>query len=347
MHHYSTSAYISCVGLRASSETVGLWQKFLPREAFKHDFLLNGILAFTALHIAKITRQPKGQIEGDKPALFSSSSSYYFQKALEYQNLAFGSFHGVLQNVTPENCHAAFGFSVLTMLFAIAIPGVEDGANQDPTSTKPDSIQSIFTLFEYLKGLASIIGISKDWLNAGPFRHVLNRHDEYTSGDWRISNTDVAQALRQLTLVNDELNNAASGADSGTTETSSSTHATNQRAISHLEFCFAKQEIPSTDPATATDEAQAAAVVGDIDRGHIIGWLGVAGSPFVARLREGDPLSLLIFAHWAILLDDLQQFWWSENSGKVLVAEIAGVLHARGPEWEERTRWARRKVGLL
>jgi hypothetical protein len=87
--------------------------------------------------------------------------------------------------------------------------------------------------------------------------------------------------------------------------------------------------------------------VGDIDRGHIIGWLGVAGSPFVTRLREGDPLSLLIFAHWAILLDDLQQFWWSQNSGKVLVAEIAGVLHKRGHEWEERTRWARRKVGLL
>ncbi|KIV77283.1 hypothetical protein PV11_09094 [Exophiala sideris] len=338
MHHYSTSAYISCVGLRAHTETVDVWQKFVPSESLKHEFLLNGLLAFAALHIAKLTRQPNPKVQSDITGSFLSSSSFYFQKALEYQNLAFESFHGVLQNVTPDNCSAVFGFSILTMLFAIAIPGIEDGGQGGPSTSSLNSMQSIFTLFEYLKGLSSIIEVSKESLHAGPFRVLLGRYDDYTTGNWRITNADVAQTLNKLTILNNEFN--ASSGEFGT-NVELSKFATNARAISLLEFCFAKQEIPS-------DEAQAQAVKSspDIDRGYIVGWLGMAGGEFVSQLRQSDSLSLLIFAHWAILLDDLEDFWWTHNSGKVLVAEIASVLHTGGDVWKERTRWARKKVGL-
>ncbi|KAI1613719.1 hypothetical protein EDD36DRAFT_434364 [Exophiala viscosa] len=335
MHHYSTSAYISCIGLRAT-ETIEVWQSFVPSESLKHEFLLNGILAFAALHIAKLTRQPDFKAKSNSTGSFLSSSSFYFQKAVEYQNLAFESFHGVLQNVTPDNCSAVFGFSILTMLFAIAIPGIEDASQGGGPNL--NSMQSIFTLFEYLRGLASIIEVSKDWLASGPFRVVLGTFDDYTTDNWRITNADAAQALNRLTILNDEFN-----ASSSATELSK--FATNKRAISLLEFCYAKQNFP---PAL-TDEtlAQTAKDSSDIYRGHIVGWLGMAGGDFVSQLRQSDSLSLLIFVHWAILLGNLENFWWSHNSGKVLVAEIAGVLHTRGEEWEERTRWARGKVGLL
>ncbi|KIW20428.1 hypothetical protein PV08_01003 [Exophiala spinifera] len=372
MHHYSTSTYMSFFGLRDHVATVNAWQRFVPREALKYDFLMYGLLAFTALHIAKLTRPADDKLDestamdtdadadadadadtdtdgvggggsggGGGEATFSAPSSFYFQKALEYQNEAFRSFRSVLDHVTQDNCNAAFAFSVLTTLLVIAVPGFEDGSEkEDGTSNK--TMQAVFTMFEFLKGLSSIVAASGEWFHKGPWAHVLAHFQEFQEGHWELSDPDCLQVLRRLSSLNEELNDPADPAEG-------SKFRVNKCAIDNLERCFAKYHVPAVVRGGGGGDDVAGVGGGERDvayKGHILGWLTMAGSDFVTSLHRGDSLALLIFLHWAVLLKNLESFWWSHNSAKALVAEVASMLHPRGSEWEHRTMWAREKVGL-
>ncbi|KIX01520.1 uncharacterized protein Z518_09246 [Rhinocladiella mackenziei CBS 650.93] len=410
MHHYSTSTYKSCVGVSDNTIAADIWQRFVPMQGLKHDFLLHGILAFAALHMATKLKQSTAEDasesrEPDVSFLLISgrSPSFYFRKALEYQNMAFASFHSVLPDVTQANCDAVFAFSILTMLLAIAIPqqsaffstttgeSVVDrnnlaGKDNLDFASNPNlnmdfhltPLQSIFTLFEFLKGVGSIVQVSREWLHGGPFRFLINRYAEYWDWRWRLADPDVIEALCKLRELNERLNanvtttTPQGGNQSGNRRGGTSTVLEiNDSAISQLEFSFAKQgpvntETPISTPASRSPSASAflsASATGAVsvptptftppssyrDRGHIIGWLAMAGKDFISCLRDGNSVSLLIFLHWAVLLDcldDVDIFWWSRGSGKALVKNVSEILHLRGPEWVERTAWARTKVGL-
>ncbi|KAL6250143.1 hypothetical protein RBB50_002444 [Rhinocladiella similis] len=328
---------MSCVGVPENVETVNAWQRFVPREALKYDFLMYGLLAFAALHIAKLTRPTEVKSEGTAvdvdgvgETTFSAPSSFYFQKALEYQNEAFQSFRSVLDHVTQDNCNAAFAFSVLTTILVIAVPGFEDESEKDPTNK---TMQAVFTMFEFIKGISSIINASCEWFHKGPWAHLIVHFHEFQQRKWVLSNPDSLQVLRQLSSLNEELNDPTDLADS-------SRFKVNKCAIDNLELCFARYDVPSDDAGAAAGGTE----VGE--KGHILAWLAMAGADFVSLLHRGDSLALLIFLHWAVLLKNLEPFWWSHNSAKALVAEVASMLHPRGSEWEHRTMWAREKVGL-
>ncbi|EHY59579.1 hypothetical protein HRR83_001146 [Exophiala dermatitidis] len=449
LHLYTTVTYRSCVGMIQSVETGDLWQKYVPRKALQYDFLLQALLAFAALHMTTLkieqeqqkeqqqqqqhqhdvdySSRPEAHIYEISTSLTNSTrpAAFYLRKALEYQNRAVTLFRGSVQDVTPENCSAVFAFSSITMLFAMAVPGIEatisasstlsaaPSASSSPFTFSAGSpgqsagvpyrqnltpMESIFALFEYLRGVAIVSGLGREALRKSPFRLILDPYAEYASGNWRLTDPDLIEALKRLATLNEELNKPAlarnetsptnqsydrphwsndnhngcgggSGGDNGGRDghdgdrPPKTRHQIYEDAIRHLEWCYSKQEPPlailvspgdpallscsSTPTPTATSTPTPTATNPGPDRGHIIGWIGMAGPDFVSQLRQGESFALLIFSHWAVMLDLLDMFWWSHHSGRALVAEVADMLHPRGPEWEERTRWVRRKVGLL
>ncbi|KAL2444434.1 hypothetical protein ABEF95_016796 [Exophiala dermatitidis] len=466
MHLYTTSTYRSCMGMLQSVETADLWQKYVPRKALQNDFLLQALLAFAALHMTTLKleqeqrqqqqqqQQPQPQQqqnvdEGSHPeahiyeismSLTNStcSASFYLRRALEYQNRGVTLFRGLVQDVTPENCSAVFAFSSLTMLFAMAVPGIESSISASSTMRAAPSASSspfassagnpgqsagspcqqnltplerIFVLFDYLRGVAIVSSLGREALHKSPFRLIIDPYAEYARGNWRLTDPDTTEALTRLAMLNEELNNNSAltrhkadletprtdhfchplhwssdnnnggggddggggdggGGDNGGRDGHDGDRPAKTRyqiykdAIRHLGWCYAKQEQPqppaismspgdptpgssSTLTPTAASSSAAAVTRPGPDRAHIIGWIGMAGGDFVSQLRQGESFALLIFSHWAVLLDLLDMFWWSQQSGRALVAEVADMLHLRGPEWEERTRWVRRKVGLL
>ena len=50
MHHYDRDTLLQPLGIREDCQH--LWRENIPREAIKHSFLMHGILALSALHIA-------------------------------------------------------------------------------------------------------------------------------------------------------------------------------------------------------------------------------------------------------------------------------------------------------
>ena len=274
-----------------SSRFASLFQGYAVTEAVKHDFLMESILALTCLHIASQ--------QLDNPLL----AAEYANAALRYQNDAVRPFHEALQNITPSNCDAVFACSIVTMACTIVSPVIPAGTEDNTKST----IESFMLLFDFVKGIASVVEISRHWLDAGPFGVMFGVRDGLC-GERGASFLPPFQQLRNL---NDMLTGTANGV----------LHGTYEHAIGKLENCFL------------------------LNKGNAVPWLGIVGKEFTDELKRKDPLALLIFVYWGVLLDSMDELWWAKYLGKRLVLELSGDLMSRGEIWEEATRWAMVEVG--
>ena len=103
LHQWSTVTFKSYCGTVV--EEYYNWQVVVPQLALKHDCLLHGMLAMSALEIAAFA-------EGTNDEL----SEKYVNIALEYHNLASCSLRTELTDVTPDNRQALFALSSILMV---------------------------------------------------------------------------------------------------------------------------------------------------------------------------------------------------------------------------------------
>lgn len=288
MHNYSTKAYSTLMSYGHHDE---IWQQLTPHEAFKHDFLLDGVLAFSAFHMA--SEQPE-------------RCQKLVNVALEYQNLASGSFREALNQVTEANTVAIFIFSILMMVCAIASPRFGPrglSASESPTET-------LFLLFDFLQGVGSIVMISRPWLMASPMKAIMD--DMYRPDERLDRDNPEKAALDRLRARNGHV----------TGPEVEEQHRMFASAIDALEACFTRGKVTA------------------------ISWLGMAGEGMIIRLKNREPMAQLIFVHWGILLHELRDRWWARDFGSSLVHSLSTELRRVGPHWVDATAWARSEVGL-
>jgi hypothetical protein len=170
------------------------------------------------------------------------------------------------------------------------------------------STDSILHLYDFINGISSIVDISRQWLESGPCRVVFRtrRGFEAPTED---KTTLPTEHLRHL-------NNTVTGTSN------SLRHQTYERAIEWLERCFAE------------------------DKTMAVTWLAMAGKDFTKELQKREPMALMVFMYWGVLLDKLDEMWWAKCSGKRLVEELCGILNGHGNEWDKAKKWAKMEVGL-
>lgn len=104
MHHYSSYAFKE--GFGARREVEHLWQDYIPQQAMKHTFLMHGLLALSALHLAYLN---------------PSSSSKYLQLCDKHQAIALQKFRAILSsNIDPSLADALFALSSTISVSAMA-----------------------------------------------------------------------------------------------------------------------------------------------------------------------------------------------------------------------------------
>ncbi|OOF93841.1 hypothetical protein ASPCADRAFT_150346 [Aspergillus carbonarius ITEM 5010] len=138
-HHYVTETYITlCQGRLDANH----FQVVIPRIAVAHPFLLDSLLALSALHLAYLE---------------THDNHSWLEVALKYQNRACSAFSRVLAEMSPENCGPAFICSIFIMLCATAYPCVsQDRQTFEPLSHVLEIRQLIAGcafLFEQLNGM--------------------------------------------------------------------------------------------------------------------------------------------------------------------------------------------------
>ena len=104
LHNFSVS---TCFTLSSNPGLKTLWRTSVPEIGFSHDFVMRGILAVSALHMAHFKPEKR--------------ASYLAQAVLHHQ-IALQTAMSMLLNITEHNCAALYVFSMLTAIFALAKP---------------------------------------------------------------------------------------------------------------------------------------------------------------------------------------------------------------------------------
>lgn len=149
MHHFTTSTAFDLAG-KHSGDALVLWQHHAPGLGFKHDFLLRGILAVSALHQSYLL--PHRKMEFDL-------------KASTHQGLALSNYQEILGHVDQTNCHALFLFSCLIILMAFA------SGTKDQTS---DFQTDVIHWFYLLRGANEVLKMHHDLLNSSFLKPLLD-----------------------------------------------------------------------------------------------------------------------------------------------------------------------------
>lgn len=258
---------------------------------FKHEFLLRGILAVAALHLADLN-----------PA----ESSSYQLKATDHQNRSLALAQDELANPSIYNCHALFLFSCLVILMTFAGPRQADGGKSFD--------KNLLDWFYVLRGCNSVLQLHWSDLENSfcyPFLQEVKRSETHAAhvadeSDriidlqrlcHRIEDRDVSRAY---SLAIHELLNA------------------------YTQCWFLRRD----------------------GRPWIIAafvWPNVLPQQYLELLGDNTPESLVILAHFSILIHWSEFDWFFRGWARDLVDRIKASL---SEEWHEYLKWPEEVVSV-
>ncbi|KAK6580355.1 hypothetical protein PZA11_007377 [Diplocarpon coronariae] len=161
------------------------WRVDIPSLALDNTFLLDALLALSALHLAHLE---------------VGTRKLWLQSALRYQDLALAGLNKALSNMSPESCEAVAMCSILVLMLSIAIPGVCDDANE--TSRNP--ISDLLGIRKLMEGVSIITRQSEVVLSNGVlkefFRPLLLPDYRFILPEITASGPEdrVAESIREL-----------------------------------------------------------------------------------------------------------------------------------------------------
>jgi hypothetical protein len=318
MHRWSTTTYKSICTLPEDEPCI---QVELPRWALKHEFLLHGIFAMSALEAAICAGHGMDEAE----------SAMYVRAAMEYYDKGSGAFRAQLLEVSPENIHSVYMFSYMAMAINMALSQcVPDGdGNQS-------MLARITMLLELFLGSSSIAARHMDWLLDGPISTLIIRAGLLlVPAIMQPIDAATDTALERLSsVVNRGVAMPNENDDQATKDAASARIESYQNAATNLRVCF------SVD-------------INSRMTGFCVAFPSLAGRDFTLGVKNSEPVALFLLLHWAILLQRLGDWmWWAGSVGRRLVQEIADVLVntypelATTPEWRDGISWAYEQVGI-
>ncbi|MCJ1291585.1 hypothetical protein MMC34_003130 [Xylographa carneopallida] len=283
MHHFTVEAHRL---IAPSQGAIAVWRELIPQLAFEADFLLHGILAVSALHLA-LTR-PAAHPHGADAAL-----------ALRHYTTALALFRPQLDRVTARNIYALFAFSCVVPVYVFGYPHV----SQFPADPLPEMLDMI----SVMRGCADIVGRGFHWLQASPFKHLL------------LQPTDPAQALAP------EIDDALTGLQerNGQTTCDPALRDAYDTAIETLWESFKVADNMPGEQATA------------------LPFPVKLSAEVLLQMREGDPMALVILAHYAVILHWLERVPWMKGWGSKTIDAVGERV---GEEWRAYMAWPLREA---
>lgn len=152
MHHFSV---VTARELSIGPSSFQIWNTIVPKIALSHEFVMHGILATSAQHIAHLCPEQR---------------QAYWSRAAVHQNRALELLHITMEHPTRDNADALFVFSMIIFYLASAAPSTaNDLMDEVPLG------QAIHTI-HMLRGVRTILEAVKHWVEQGPLAQVLRWH---------------------------------------------------------------------------------------------------------------------------------------------------------------------------
>lgn len=156
MHQYSHRTSRTKLGSNVRLQHV--WQEHIPSEAAKHSFLMHGVLALAALHIAST-----------KP----SQAAKYASLCDKHQASALASYRHILSHITDDVADALFALSTILSISSLARATLRASQME---GRQYISVDSICELMYLTRGVREVKEATGEVVNRGPFSVVLYGH---------------------------------------------------------------------------------------------------------------------------------------------------------------------------
>lgn len=157
MHHYSQKTCHSNLG--SGTQIQYLWSEHIPAEARKHAFLMHGVLALAALHIASCD---------------PSQADKYASLCDRHQAQALSAYRTILTNVTDEACNALFALSTVLSVSSLARASLRASLMPEPQRI---TIGDMTELMSMTRGVREVVHATHHVIRRGPFSVLLSGHD--------------------------------------------------------------------------------------------------------------------------------------------------------------------------
>lgn len=150
MHHFTTDV---CKTLSARKEVQDVWGLVMPQMAFSCDYLMHGILALSALHLATLKAENK---------------SSYIDCSMAHFHCSLSTYNQVLPNIAADNCLTLFALSSLVTVHVCALPIVDEAGPY---------LERIMTLFNMCRGVETILSPYTSLIQESSLKPMLQ--DDY------------------------------------------------------------------------------------------------------------------------------------------------------------------------
>lgn len=289
-----------CAGL-AGGDTQ-LWKDRVPRLAFRRHGVLHLLLAVSALHLAR--REP-GRARG-----LEERAEVHLAVGLRWAT-------AILPSLGPENCAELYVATILVWVCNLAKrPGprnlllVEEGSEV-----------AWLELFRGVRLIVETIGLptvfagelgpsSSEDAQRGEQGEVSHHHHDQADYNTGINWED---ALGRLSaLVSSSADESARGAC--------------QSALDMMTWCFQDTYGTVARPRPTVDAKFST----------IMTWVYCLSDEFIGALKEKDPVSLVLLAHFTVLLQTLDATWFMRGWAAHV---LRGVHETLGPTWNEWLQW--------
>lgn len=292
LHHFTISTAIT---LSPDPQIRDLWRVVIPQMAFTTDYLLDGILALSALHIARYNT-------GRRQSLLAY--------AIERQSASLSKALPLIPGVMPQTCSPLFVFGVLMLYFSLARPIQEDNMLVLGNGVVPEWLY-------LLRGIDTVV-MAETSIFSSPVSLIFK--STWGSMDyWKTHTPDNYQVLTEL----EERVCAEVHMEEGNLLTLQKTIAALRRSYSFLYSQNMKDQ--------------------DKLRGFFQ-WLFEIDDAYLELLRKNDNGALCVLAFYAVLIKDLERYWWIDGWAVHLIQGIYVLLDGEHRLW---IRWAIEDIGWV
>lgn len=157
MHHYTLHSSYSLSENKRNKDQLRAFQEWCPQNVDNHPFLLHGMLAVAAFHLAHLN---------------PNDAATWIPRGIRHQSDGLLGFKTTLQNdPTEQNCHALFAQSLLLSISTFASSKYTSSQEQEPSSNA--LVAATIAPFLHIRGAGDVCLTAYWWIKDGPFAPML------------------------------------------------------------------------------------------------------------------------------------------------------------------------------
>lgn len=176
IHWFTTTVHT--VNSASNPAALEICQTVILNEAMRHHFLLHGLLAFSALHLADSHSDPQK----------------YTRIAIGHHTQGLALYHSILSNIDADNYPASIAFSSITIMFSFGL-----SKPQDIETVGMGTVDDLARIFLLAKGWHKVVRAA-DYLGCTAGSTIFPSYKPSTS----TLSTDTEAAFGRLLALNHE-----------------------------------------------------------------------------------------------------------------------------------------------